>query len=455
LIVTDGPGNWTPVHGARVFYMLNTTGRVLKSGQDFKVYALIAGRWFRTDNIFGTWSYVSPTALPSDFAKIPDASPIENVKASIPGTRQAREAAIASTIAETWPVASTSARAPAPQLDGPARFESIEGTTLEYAVNASAPVIRADGRLFTVDDGVWFTAPSFESRWQLAPTVPAEIDSIPSTSPLYYVTFARVLATAGDTVFVGRFPGYEGTYVQPASHVVVYGTGYHYRSWIGRDWFAAPQTYGFASNLTFTPWTGWTIAFGLGWAWGDAVLANARAWGVYPWVPRGGARVLDVASTAPLGASYNSTTGIASAGMRGAINDLHAGTGIVQAREVAVTPTGAIVPARSGAFFRVRPGDRVEFLSESDDRGAREVAGRTRSIIEESSSASMTKTVDATFAGRDGRVYRRSERGWVSYGDDGWQAARTTDALLDEANAMRDVADWRLGMARASGRKRP
>ena len=452
LIVTDGPGNWTPVHGVRVFYMLNTTGRVLKSGQDFKIYALVAGRWFRTSNIFGSWSYVSPNDLPSEFAKIPDRSPIENVKASIPGTKQAREAAIAATIAQTLRVTPASVRKMAPFFDGPPTFKPIEGTSLEYAVNTATPLVRSGGELYAMDGGVWLTASSTDGPWTLAASVPADVYTIPPTSPLYYATFVRVLATAGDTVFVGQFPGYRGSYIEPAGKLVVYGTGYDYHSWLSRYWFGAPETYGFGSNLTFTPWTGWTVAFGFGWAWGDAVLANGRGWGVYPWWQRANARVVEVATNRPVGISYNSRTAIASAGQRGAIEDLQASTGIVQAREVAVTPTGAIVPARPGAFFQVRNGDRVEYLGGSKRTEVTEVAGTRRSVTvrERTANGTVARTDDECFAGRDGRVYRHTERGWEAHDEDGWALARTTDAMLDEANAMRDVANWRLGMARES-----
>lgn len=457
LIVTDGPGNWTPVHGANVFYMLNTTARVLKSGQDFKIYALIAGRWFRTSNIFGTWDYVTPAELPSQFSKIPDRSPIENVKASIPGTKQAGEAAVSTTIAHTMRVIASTAPSLAPYFDGTAEFKTIEGTSLEYAVNSATPVIRNEGRLYALESGVWYTTPGIDSPWRIAFSIPEEVHKIPPTSRIYYATFVHVLATSGDTVFVGQFPGYRGTYVERAGKVIVYGTGYDYHSWLARAWFGAPQTYGFGSDPTFTPWSGWTIAFGFGWAWGDAVLANGRGWGVYPWWQPSNARVLQVASNAALGTSYNSRTGIASAGQRGAIEDLAAETGIVQAREVAVTPTGTIIPARSGGFFRVREGDRVEFLGGTKRTEITEVRGTTRTVTvrERSAGGTVVRSEEETFAGRDGRVYRHTERGWEARGEEGWEAARQTDAMLDEANAMRETANWRLGMARQSMRSRP
>jgi hypothetical protein len=41
-------------------------------------------------------------------------------------------------------------------------------------------------------------------------------------------------------------------------------------------------------------------------------------------------------------------------------------------------------------------------------------------------------------------VYRRSDKGWQFRGEDDWELSRQTDALLDEANAMRDAGDQRI-----------
>ena len=65
------------------------------------MYELVTGRWFRADSPAGPWAFVPGKDLPPDFAKIPDQSPKENVKASVPGTPQAQEAVIANSLPET------------------------------------------------------------------------------------------------------------------------------------------------------------------------------------------------------------------------------------------------------------------------------------------------------------------------------------------------------------------
>ena len=90
LLVTEGPPEWVPVEGTLLLYVSNTTGNIFKDLNDQTTYLLVTGRWFRAPDFSGPWQYVPGTSLPPDFAQIPDTSPKENVKASVPGTPQAR-----------------------------------------------------------------------------------------------------------------------------------------------------------------------------------------------------------------------------------------------------------------------------------------------------------------------------------------------------------------------------
>ena len=89
LIVTQGEPNYEPIDGTQLLYASNTTGHVFKHLGDQRTYVLVTGRWFRADSPAGPWTFVPGKDLPPDFAKIPDESPKENVKASVPGTPQA------------------------------------------------------------------------------------------------------------------------------------------------------------------------------------------------------------------------------------------------------------------------------------------------------------------------------------------------------------------------------
>ncbi len=252
LVVIDGEPDYKRISGTDLFYVANTTGQILVDDTNQHLYALLAGRWFRAATSKGPWTYVPSASLPTDFANIPDDSPKENVKASVSGTAQAREAVIANSIPQTAKVDRSTARMTPPQYDGEPQLKPIESTSLKYVVNSSVPVIvTTSNYYYAVENGVWFQASSLDGPWSVASSVPAEIYSIPPSSPLYYVTFVVVFEADSDFVHVGYLPGYYGVYAD--GDTIVYGTGYVYTAWIGNHWYGPAVTYGLGSNLTFTP----------------------------------------------------------------------------------------------------------------------------------------------------------------------------------------------------------
>ncbi|MRR07953.1 MAG: autotransporter, partial [Deltaproteobacteria bacterium] len=131
LIVIRGEPQWIALPQTTLLYVSNTVSHVFKRLTDQKTYVLISGRWFRSPGFEGPWEFVSGTALPRDFTAIPDDSPKENVKASIPGTRQAEEAAVANGIPSTVKVSRSKATTdPPPEYDGSPNLTPIPGTPL-------------------------------------------------------------------------------------------------------------------------------------------------------------------------------------------------------------------------------------------------------------------------------------------------------------------------------------
>ena len=159
LLVTDGEPKWVPIPGVQLLYAENTTGHVFKLVTDQKTYVLASGRWFRAQSTNGPWEFVPANKLAQDFANIPDDSPKENVKASVSGTPQAKEAAIAATIPETAAVQRSTAKITTPVFDGEPKLQAIKGTPLQYVVNSPTPIIMVDAKTYyAVENGVWFGA---------------------------------------------------------------------------------------------------------------------------------------------------------------------------------------------------------------------------------------------------------------------------------------------------------
>jgi hypothetical protein len=431
LIVTDGAPDWLPLDGTRLLYVENTTGNVFKSLSDQQTYVLISGRWYRGSSERGPWEYVSGRALPGDFAKIPDDSPKENVKASVPGTPQAAEALIADEIPQTAKVDLNETTMTEPEFDGEPKLAAIAGTPLQYVVNASLPVILADDlKWYSVENGVWFVASSLRGPWAVARSVPPSIYSIPPDSPLHYVTYVRVYDASTDSVQVGYTPGYTGSYVDDDG-LIVYGTGYAYAPWIGDAWYGPPITWGFGFGLAWTPWWGWSFDAGFGWGWGPGWV-----WGCLPppwWGPVGwgwhsggwnwhdGARVPRVVPWRPGG--WNAASG--------GIYRRWGGTVVVSPRPVPAGPPTTRHPV--GLYGRAY-NSRTGALAAGQQAAVRNVyrtpSGSGRNDV---------------YAGADGHVYRRDVRGnWQQVGPhDVRPPERQRVAPLEREHGARTTGDQR------------
>ena len=301
-------------------------------------------------------------------------------------------------------------------IDGEPQLAPIEGTSLFYVINCSTPVIKVDRQnWYAVENGVWFAATSLDGPWIVADYVPAGIYSIPTNSPLHYVTYVKIYSSTPEDVYVGYTPGYFGTVEN--DDVVVYGTGYEYRPWIGSYWYGPPITYGLGCSIGWTPWWGWGFGFGFGWGWGPFGIGwfypPAPWWGPYwgwghhgwggrsAWGPRGWANTSGniyrrggawggrsrftgsrFSSTGTLsgryGSAYNSRTGTLVAGQRGSVRNVYTSRYAADAR---------------GNVTRVRSGQ---------PSAAGFAKGRQ---------GSMSKGGNQVFGTHEGRVYRPSSKG--------------------------------------------
>jgi len=513
LIVTEGEPNYVPIEGTELLYVKNTTGNIFRHTRDQKVYVLLSGRWFRSATQEGPWEYVANDALPPDFAKIPDESDKENVKAAVAGTPQAKEAVISNLIPQTAEVGVADAKMDPPKYDGEPKLVSIEGTSLHYAANTATPVIQVSPTSwYAVDNGVWFTSATAAGPWAVATSVPSVIYTIPPTSPVHYVTYVRVYQATPTTVTAGYTPGYYGTVV--SNGTVLYGTGYAYPPYVGTTvWYGPPITYGSGVGITYTPWTGWTYGFGMGWSWGSVTVG--WGWGAYPWWgpvgygyyypypyyrppywggaawgPWGGGAVWGpggwAATTGNVysrwgatsavtrrsggynawtgdawrnsaGMSYNSRTGNLSAGQRSAVGNVYSGNYAYGGRGGSVnTGTGGSVSGGRVTAGNVYTGNQVTAgrISGTTGDGQSGSAGWARG-----ENGGVARVGDDIYAGKDGNVYKRNEGGgWEQQqpGGGGWQGvqdgART--GTLDQQQRARSDGAQRSGgydQARTSG----
>jgi hypothetical protein len=255
LIQTTGAPQYSPIPKTELAYVTNTSSDVFRDVRTQDYYVLLAGRWYQSKSFDGPWTWVSGTEVPKDFTRIPPDHPKASVLVFIPGTEQAKEAAIANQIPQTAEVKRSQAKLSV-TYDGPPQFRPIEGTSMEYAVNTSSEVILAAGRYYAVHNGVWFVADVPTGPWAVADYIPSEIYSIPPSNPLYHDRFVYIYGATPDIVYVGYTPGYLGAFLWDGT--VVFGTGWWYPGWTGMYWYGWPWTWGFGLQFGY---------FGGGWIW--------------------------------------------------------------------------------------------------------------------------------------------------------------------------------------------
>ncbi|MFT4873096.1 carbohydrate-binding family V/XII [Congregibacter sp.] len=271
LVVTDGKPDWQSLTGGQILYVQNTETPWLRDLPTGNMYLLLSGRWYRSKSAAGPWTFVPADELPEAFAQIPPGSDIGGLRSSVAGTDEAEQAMLDAAIPQTAAIVRADATLNV-DYDGSPKFEKIDGTSVAYAINTAAQVLRIDDRYYAVDDGVWFVAAAPTGPWTVADSVPAdEIATIPPSSPVYNVTHVHVYQSTPEVVYVGYTPGYMWSF--PYYGVPVYGTGWYYPPYWGRYYYPRPPTWGL--HVGYNPWTGWNF----GMSWSNGFMTMGMSWG--------------------------------------------------------------------------------------------------------------------------------------------------------------------------------
>ena len=389
LISTDGPPRYAPLVGDELLYVTNTESDVLREVSSQALYVLLAGRWYRATSPDGPWSFVRGDELPASFKRVPPDSPKGGILASVAGTDQAEDAIADAEIPQTTAIR-RSENGFEVSYDGIPQFQLIDGTSLQYAVNTDAEVIFADGRYYACDQGVWYVSDGPEGPWSVSETRPLGVDDIPPGCPVYNVRYVYIFDTTPDVIYVGYLPGYVGCY--PYYGTVVYGTGYRYVPWRGRQhYYPRPVTWGFQARYNL-----WLSRWSFGFSYGTGFLRVGTRWrswqppaqrhGLPLWFGPGGYR-------RPL--------------LAGDLTPL-------RTRRSALPRPG--VGDRTPANLYSRPENAVRV-----DRSAVRMPVRQIARLAER----PTPLPNNVLAGKDGRVYQRDDRGnWKVNEGRAWKPAR-------------------------------
>jgi hypothetical protein len=489
LLVTVGQPEMRPVPGTSLLSVANADHALFMNPGDNRYYLLVSGRWFRGARLDGSWSYVPGKSLPRDFARIPAQDPQAGVLASVPGTPQAQEAVIASTIPQTATVSRAAATLTVEYAGGSPALRPIAGTALYYAANSQVPVIQADGRYYALSRAVWFVSDSASGPWRVADHVPAAIYAIPANSPLHYVTYVQVYGSTPQSVVFGYTPGYMGVVLAPDG-TVVYGTGYAYPPVVVQDaWVGYPPSYGY--DAAFDTAAGFAFGFAAAEAWGGA----APYWGPYCCAPYW--RGVDVNRVDVYGAwggsgvvthaagwngwtgtewrgthaeGYNPQTGAAFEGTRGAAYNEYTGNAAAGRRDAYADPvTGASGAGRAGVVSNddgqwaagrqdVRTNSRTgrSTISSATATGTAgqgaDSVDRRGATYNRNTGSGMAWNNGNIYADRNGNVYQHNDNGWQQHTASGWQPVQPAGSnYLNDQRQARDYSSQRAGEFQGGG----
>ena len=415
IILTDGKPKFDPIPGTQLAAVSNSENTLFYHSGEGQFYFMAAGRWFRAKALAGPWLPATKD-LPADFAAIPDDGPWSDIREAVPGTPEAKDAVLLASIPRKAVVNRNEAKVDV-TYDGSPVFRAIEKTQVEYAANTSYDVLRSGGSYYCCYQAVWFVAPSANGPWVVASSIPAEIYSIPPSSPKYNVTYVHIYESTPTTVTCGHTSGYEGEVVSDG--VVMFGVA------VGVGLIIANNS----DNFYYHPWY---------WGYGPRPMPyyghihyasgpNGHAWSAHG--PYGGYGY---------GAGYNPATGTYHRGA--AAYGPYGGAGYRTAYNP-TTGTGATQRGGYNAYgswkqTAVRNGDDwARGARVSDERGT---AGGFRTSSGAAGIGAKTDNGQGyvvrdkegnVYAGKDGNIYKKDENGgWQTRENGGWSSASTQPA---------------------------
>jgi hypothetical protein len=420
IITFKGKPVYAKIPNTQLSYATNTESNVFLQSGENQYYYLVAGRWFRAKTLDGPWTFAT-SDLPADFAKIPPKSPASHVLVSVPGTNEANDAVLLAQVPNTVIVDRAKAEAEvAVSYDGEPKFDPIEATSLSYASNTQDKVIQVGDLYYLCFQGVWFMSTAPSGPWKTADSVPQEIYTIPSSSPVYNVTYVTQTTTTTGETEASSTAGYLGMFIIGAAvgATLAYGSGYYYPPYYYHGPYPYPIyrpypiTYGVGAY--YNPHNGaYGVARG---AYGPYGGVAGAAW-YNPSTGTGGRAVggCGVYGCAGAGRAYNPYTGAYGATRQGSNAYSQWGSSVVTKGDK-WAQTGHYTDSRGTvAGARGSEGGRAAAGSGQNGKG----------LVGQSGSGDV-------YAGKDGNAYKKTDNGWQQYENGGWSPVDTSAA---KANA--------------------
>jgi len=426
LIQLDGPPRLSAIESTGIHYVRNTQSDLFKF--EGRWYFLVSGRWFRNDELSGSWQSVKDP--PTAFAQIPSDHKMGHILFSVPGTRQAKLSLIEAAIPHRTLATKNSAANLKVGWVGEPRFVAIEMTKLQRGLNTPYQVISHNNFYYLCYEGAWYFSVSPEGPWQVALQIPDEIYRIPATDPAYNVTFVRLdeeQSASENEVNFSYSGGYTGSFSTTVS--VVHGTGWHYPSSVYWDSSHRPAYWPYAStygyNIGYHPvgaYYGGRVGFRGGWG-GYGGLGGCGGWGGY-----GGRARYGVYGGY---GGYGGCGGYTSITIESPTVDFNHGFGSAWEGPLQTTP-GDPADAAERSLDQFLPAKKSTGNDKFIDTSKDEAVGKT--VVSASSLYASSSLSSNMFSGSDGEVYKRENDEWQQYNDGSWSTAERRKRGYDLQN---------------------
>ena len=400
VILFNGKPVYAKIPNTQLLYATNTDSPFFLYTVTNEYYYLTSGRWFRSKDIQGTWSFAS-TDLPGDFAKIPLSSPASAVLSSVPGTEEAKDAILIAQIPTVMEIDPKSAAAQAKvSYSGDPQFAPIEGTSLYYATNTADKVVKVGSVYYLCLQGVWFMSPNAQGPWTTASSVPQQIYTIPPSSPVYNITYVTQTTTPSGAVECSYTAGYVGTYVVGLS--VVYTTGYYYPPYMYYPrygypvYYPYPRPYGYGYGYYYNTNGSYGVYHTTYGAYGSAT--RAASYNPYTGTYKQGASVATPYGRQTVGQAYNPYTGTYAATHQGSSPTAQWGQSYIS-------------NGNKSAYAQHYSTAQGTVGSVQGSQG-----GKAAGVSTANGNAAVGKTSNGDmYAGKDGNVYKNTGNGWQKY----------------------------------------
>jgi len=415
IILFDGQPVYAQIPDTQLEYATNTNSVVFVYKPTQQFYYLTAGRWFSAADLQGSWTYATPN-LPADFANIPPSSPASAILATVPGTEEAKDAVLLAQVPTTMTVKPTEAAAKVKvAYAGDPKFEPIKGTSMQYATKTADKVIELEGTYYLCLQGLWFMAPTPTGPWSTCMSVPQEIYTIPSSSPVYNVTYVTQTSNPDGTVTSNYTAGYLGTFILGAATgaILADGSGYWWPPYCNAGYYYPyPATYCGAY-------------YGYGYHYGTPYYDYNT--GAYGWK----ASASGPYGSATWGAGYNPYTGTYARG--GTVSTPYGTRSAAQAYNpytgtYAQTRQGSSPTAQWGSSYVSRGNQSATMGHYSTANGtvagaATSEGGKVAASSTKWGNTAVGKTASGNmYAGHDGNVYKNTGNGWQKYDNGSWNS---------------------------------